>query len=78
MDEEEDETSSFRPHVFDLSIKRSNSSPALPLLVNATEYDRNFYSSNFDLLFFCYLAMICNLMMWIFVMPNYVDIVHHL
>ena len=40
MDEEEDETSSFRPHLFDLSIKRSNSSPALPLLVNATEYER--------------------------------------
>lgn len=37
MDEDEDETSSFRPQLFDLSIKRSNSTPALPLLVNTTE-----------------------------------------
>lgn len=37
MDEEEDETSSFRSQLFDLSIKRSNSTPALPLLINTTE-----------------------------------------
>jgi hypothetical protein len=47
MDEEEDETSSFRPHVFDLSIKRSNSSPALPLLVNATDNDMQFDDVDF-------------------------------
>jgi hypothetical protein len=41
MDEEEDDISSFRSHLFDFSIKRSNSSPALPLLVNATEYENN-------------------------------------
>lgn len=38
MDEEEDDTATFRSHLFDLSIKRSNSSPALPLLVTTTEY----------------------------------------
>lgn len=39
MDEEEDDTSAFRQHLFDLSIKRSNSTPALPLLVNSNEYN---------------------------------------
>ena len=39
MDEEEDDTSTFRQHLFDFSIKRSNSSPALPLLVNTAEYE---------------------------------------
>jgi hypothetical protein len=47
MDEEEDETSSFRPHVFDLSIKRSNSSPALPLLVNSADNDMQFDDVDF-------------------------------
>jgi hypothetical protein len=79
MDEEDDDTSSFRLHRFDLSIKRSNSSPALPLLVNSAEYDnsKNFFFA-FIYFFFLFLAMICNLMMWIFVIPNYADIVRHL
>ncbi|CAF0984515.1 unnamed protein product [Adineta steineri] len=47
MDEEEDDTSSFRQHLFDLSIKRSNSSPALPLLVNTTENDMQFDDVDF-------------------------------
>jgi hypothetical protein len=77
MDEEEDDTSSFRPHMFDLSIKRSNSTPALPLLVTSTEYE-NIPNIFILFIFWIFLAMICNLMMWIFVMLNYVDIVHHL
>lgn len=48
MDEEEDETSPFRSHVFDLSMKRSNSSPALPLLVNGTEFVEIFIVSFFS------------------------------
>ncbi|CAF2592661.1 unnamed protein product [Rotaria sp. Silwood2] len=47
MDEEEDDTSSFRTHLFDLSIKRSNSSPALPLLVTTTENDMQFDDADF-------------------------------
>lgn len=47
MDEDEDETSSFRPQLFDLSIKRSNSTPAIPLLVTTSEYEekRSIYFS---------------------------------
>jgi len=77
MDEEEDDTSSFRPHIFDLSMKRSNSSPALPLLVHTTEYvvNKDWISGIFMIRF---LEMICNLMMPIFVIRNYVDIVRHL
>ena len=52
MDEEDDDTSSFRPHLFDLSIKRSNSSPALPLLVNSTEYENKKYFILFHLSIF--------------------------
>lgn len=47
MDEDEDETSSFRPQLFDLSIKRSNSTPALPLLVNTTDNDMQFDDVDF-------------------------------
>ncbi|CAF0961101.1 unnamed protein product [Adineta ricciae] len=47
MDEEEDDTSTFRQHLFDLSIKRSNSSPALPLLVNTAENDLQFDDVDF-------------------------------
>lgn len=54
MDEEEDDTSSFRPHIFDLSMKRSNSSPALPLLVHTTEYvfNKDWISGIFTIRFF--------------------------
>ena len=76
MDEEEDDISSFRPHVFDLSLKRSNSSPALPLLVNTAEYVFN-KKFNFRIFMVPILEMICNLMMSIFVIRNYVDIVRH-
>ncbi|CAF1032061.1 unnamed protein product [Adineta ricciae] len=47
MDEEEDDTSTFRQHLFDFSIKRSNSSPALPLLVNTAENDLQFDDVDF-------------------------------
>ncbi|UJR15404.1 hypothetical protein I4U23_002351 [Adineta vaga] len=47
MDEEEDDASAFRQHLFDLSIKRSNSSPALPLLVNTAENDMQFDDVDF-------------------------------
>ena len=76
MDEEEYDTSSFRTNVFDLSIKRSNSSPALSLLVNTTEYKNNFIYA-FIFLYTIYdpfIEMICNLIL-IFVIQKYVDIV---
>ncbi|CAF2048525.1 unnamed protein product [Rotaria magnacalcarata] len=47
MDDEDDDASSFRAHMFDLSIKRSNSSPALPLLVNTAENDMQFDDADF-------------------------------
>ena len=79
MDEEEDETSSYRSHSFDLPMKRSNSTPALPLLINATEYVTSFFTSVRIISFcFSFLETICSLMMLIFVIRNYVDIVRHL
>jgi len=47
MDEEEDDTSSYRSRLFDLPMKRSNSTPALPLLINATENDMQFDDVDF-------------------------------